>query len=160
VDAHAPSRAVGTSGAPVYCTNPPLRTAAGEIPERTLGRSSAVTSTSACMRTSHHELRPRARPLGLELAIRSGFADRFEVRGKTVTRKGEVRTDRTWHQADFSVRCGSQRARWTSSKSRPAARNSSQASSGARAVERFGQIAEAGSSGGLRRTPHAATARR
>ncbi len=48
--------------------------------------------------------------LNLELAIRSDFADLFEVKGKTVTRKGEIRTDwserqeltTTYRHADFS----------------------------------------------------------
>jgi glycogen debranching enzyme len=104
--------ALAASAARVYCTNPPIRTAAGMIPERTLGlvfgRHIDVGMHEDIDITNYG---PEPVCLNLELAIRSDFADLFEVKGKTVTRKGEVRTDwsadrqeltTTYRHADFS----------------------------------------------------------
>jgi glycogen debranching enzyme len=86
--------ALAASAARIYCTNPPIRTAAGTVPERTLGLVFGRHIDGGM----HEDINitnygPEPVCLNLEIAIRSDFADLFEVKGKTVTRKGEIRTD-------------------------------------------------------------------
>ena len=104
--------ALAASAARVYCTNPPILTSGGNIPENTLGlllgrhidggmhEDIDITnygSQNVCF--------------NLEIAIRSDFADLFEVKGKKVTRRGEITSDwsaaaqeltNTYQHEDFS----------------------------------------------------------
>ena len=104
--------ALAASAARVYCTNLPVRTAKGTIPEKTLG-----LVLGRYIEGGMHEdidvtnFGPEPTSFNLELAIRSDFADLFEVKGKAVTRRGEIRTDwsaerqeltTTYRNADFS----------------------------------------------------------
>ena len=86
--------ALGASAARVYCTNPQIRTVDGVIPENTLGLILG-RHIDAGMREDVHITNYGAEEVrfNLELAIRSDFADIFEVKAKNVTRRGEIRTD-------------------------------------------------------------------
>ena len=104
--------ALAASAARIYATNPPIRTAGGMVPERTLGLVFGRHLDGGM----HEDIDitnygPEPVCLNLEVAIRSDFADLFEVKGKTVTRRGEIRTDwsnerqeltTTYRHADFS----------------------------------------------------------
>jgi glycogen debranching enzyme len=104
--------ALAASAARVYCTNPSIRTAAGMVPERTLGLLFGRHIDGGM----HEDIDitnygPEPVCINLELAIRSDFADLFEVKGKAVTRKGEIGTEwsaerqeltTTYRHEDFS----------------------------------------------------------
>jgi glycogen debranching enzyme len=104
--------ALAASAAQVYCTNPPILTAAGDIPENTLGLIFGRYIDGGM----HEDLDitnygSRSVCFNLEIAIRSDFADLFEVKDKKVTRRGEIRSDwsaaaqaltTTYQHEDFS----------------------------------------------------------
>jgi hypothetical protein len=104
--------ALAASAARVYCTNPSIRTAAGMVPERTLGLLFGRHIDGGMhedIDITNYGLKPVC--INLELAIRSDFADLFEVKGKAVTRKGEIGTEwsaerqeltTTYRHEDFS----------------------------------------------------------
>ncbi len=91
--------ALAASAARVYCTNPAIPTAAGVIPERTvslvLGRH-----IDGGLREDIDVANYGPEPVcfNLELAIRGDFADLFEVKGRNVIRRGQIRTE--WSDAD------------------------------------------------------------
>ena len=104
--------ALAASAARVYCTNPTIRTAAGIVPERTVGLVFG-RHIDGGMHEDIDITNYGAEPicLNFEVAIRCDFADLFEVKGKIVTRKGEIMTDwsaerqeltTTYRHADFS----------------------------------------------------------
>ena len=104
--------ALAASAARVYCTNPAIHTAEGTIPERTLGLVFGRHIDGGM----HEDIDitnygPKPVSFNLELAIRSDFADLFEVKGKSVTRRGAISTDwandkqaltTTYRHEDFS----------------------------------------------------------
>ena len=104
--------ALAASAARIYFTNPPILTSAGNIPENTLGlilgrhldggMHEDIDITNYGQETVC---------FNLEIAIRSDFADLFEVKSKKVTRRGEITTDwsataqeltTTYRHEDFS----------------------------------------------------------
>ena len=103
---------LAASAARVYCTNPAIHTAEGTIPERTLGLVFGRHVDGGM----HEDIDitnygPKPVSFNLELAIRSDFADLFEVKGKSVTRRGSISTDwandkqvltTTYRHEDFS----------------------------------------------------------
>jgi len=84
----------GNSGR-VFCTNPPIPTASGTIAENTLGLAFGRRIDGGMHEdfavTNHGS---EAICFNLELAIRSDFADIFEVKGKSVVRRGDIAV--TW----------------------------------------------------------------
>ncbi|MCW6511773.1 amylo-alpha-1,6-glucosidase [Lichenifustis flavocetrariae] len=86
--------ALSASAARIYCTNLPILTAGGTIAENTLGLVFG-RHIDGGMHEDVDIINYGATPVcfSLELAIRSDFADLFEVKGKTVTRRGQIRTD-------------------------------------------------------------------
>ncbi len=84
----------GNSGR-VFCTNAPIPTADGTIAENTLGLALGRRIDGGMHEdaeiTNHGS---DAVCFNLELAIRSDFADLFEVKGKSVTRRGDIKV--TW----------------------------------------------------------------
>jgi glycogen debranching enzyme len=104
--------ALAACAARVYCTNPAIRTAAGTIPERTLGLVFGRHVDGGM----HEDFDitnygPKPVSFNLELAIRSDFADLFEVKTKSVTRRGSISIDwandnqvltTTYRHEDFS----------------------------------------------------------
>jgi glycogen debranching enzyme len=104
--------ALAASAARVYCTNPPILSFAGIIPENTLG-----LILSRHIDGGMHEdiditnYGPQKVCFNLEIAIRCDFADLFEVKGRKVARRGEIRSDwsvvaqeltTTYQHEDFS----------------------------------------------------------
>ena len=104
--------ALAASAAQVYCTNPPILTPAGTIPENKLGLILGRHIDGGM----HEDIDitnygSQKVCFNLEIAIRSDFADIFEVKGKNVTRRGEIRSDwsaatqeltTTYQHEDFS----------------------------------------------------------
>ena len=104
--------ALAASAAQVYCTNPPVLTSAGTIPENTLGLILGRHIDGGM----HEDIDitnygSQKVCFNLELAIRSDFADLFEVKGNKVIRRGEIATDwsaavqeltTTYRHGDFS----------------------------------------------------------
>jgi glycogen debranching enzyme len=114
--------ALVSSAARVYCTNPPILTASGNIPENTLGLVFGRHIDGGMHEDidifNHGSQRVC---FNLEIAFRSDFADIFEVKERKVTRRGEIRSDwsatepeltTTYQHDDFSrsisVRASSQ----------------------------------------------------
>jgi len=104
--------ALAACAARVYCTNPAIHTAERTIPERTLGLIFG-RHIDGGMREDIDitNYRPKPVSFNLELAIRSDFADLFEVKNKSVTRRGSISTDwandkqaltKTYRHEDFS----------------------------------------------------------
>jgi len=91
--------ALAASAARVYCTNAPISTAGGLISENTLGLVFG-RHVDGGMREDFDITNFGAKSvcLNLELAIRSDFADLFEVKAKNVTRRGELATN--WSPTD------------------------------------------------------------
>jgi glycogen debranching enzyme len=104
--------ALAASAARVYFKNPPILTAAGDIPENTLGlilgrhidggMHEDIDITNYGQETIC---------FNLEIAIRCDFADIFEVKSRKVARRGEIRSDwsaaaqeltTTYQHEDFS----------------------------------------------------------
>jgi glycogen debranching enzyme len=80
----------GNSGR-VFCTNPPIATADGLISENTLGLAFGRRIDGGMhedVEITNHG--PEAVCLNLELVVRGDFADLFEVKGKSVTRRGDI----------------------------------------------------------------------
>ena len=78
----------------VYCTNPPILTADGLIAENTLGLVFGRHIDGGMhedIDITNYGLRPAR--FNLEIAIRSDFADLFEVKAKKVTRRGRISTE-------------------------------------------------------------------
>jgi hypothetical protein len=104
--------ALAASAAQVYCTNPPVLTPTGNIPENKLGLILGRHIDGGM----HEDIDitnygSQKVCFNLEIAIRSDFADIFEVKGKNVTRRGEIRSDwsaaaqeltTTYQHEDFS----------------------------------------------------------
>ena len=104
--------ALAASAARVYCTNLPILTADGNIPANTLGLIFGRHIDGGM----HEDIDitnygSRKVCFNLEVAFRSDFADLFEVKGKCVTRRGEIRSDwsaatqeltTTYRHQDFS----------------------------------------------------------
>jgi len=103
---------IAASAATVYATNASIRTASGTIPENSLG-----LVFSRRIDGGMHEVfelcnyGPHSVEFGLELAVRSDFADIFEVKSKNVTRRGQIASEwsdeaqeltTTYVHADFS----------------------------------------------------------
>jgi glycogen debranching enzyme len=86
------------NSARVFCTNPPIATASGLIPENTLGMALGRRIDGG-MREDVEIINhaPGAVSFNLELAIRCDFADIFEVKSGSVIRRGDVAT--TWSGA-------------------------------------------------------------
>ena len=104
--------ALSASAARVYCTNTSIQTADGTIAENTLGLVFG-RHIDGGMHEDVDIINYGAKPVCfcLELSIRSDFADLFEVKGKSVIRRGQIRTDwssdtqsltTTYRHADFS----------------------------------------------------------
>src|SRR5579871_5571797 len=79
------------SSARVFCTNAEIHTSKGVIPEKSLGLSIGRHIDGGM----HEDLcltnyGMTAASISLELVIRSDFADLFEVKGKKVTRRGQI----------------------------------------------------------------------
>ena len=104
--------ALAASAARVYCTIPSIRTVQGAIPERTLG-----LVLGRHIDGGMHEnidisnYGPKPVNFSLEFMIRSDFADLFEVKSKSVTRRGAISTEwandkqaltTTYRHEDFS----------------------------------------------------------
>jgi glycogen debranching enzyme len=86
--------ALAASAAQVYCTNPQILTSAGTIPENTLGLILGRHIDGGM----HEDIDitnygPQQVCFNLELAIRSDFADLFEVKGNKVIRRGKIASD-------------------------------------------------------------------
>jgi glycogen debranching enzyme len=84
----------GNSGR-VFCTNPPIPTAGGTVAENTLGLAFGRRIDGGM----HEDFEITNHGSGmacfnLELAIRCDFADLFEVKSKSVTRRGDIAV--TW----------------------------------------------------------------
>jgi glycogen debranching enzyme len=104
--------ALAASAAQIYCTNSPILTSAGIIPENTLGLILGRHIDGGMhedIDIANYGL--RAVCFNLEIAIRSDFADLFEVKGNKVIRRGEIATDwcaaaqqltTTYRHEDFS----------------------------------------------------------
>ena len=104
--------ALAASSAQVYCTNPTIRTSAGNIPEDTLGLILGRHIDGGM----HEDIDitnygSQKVCFNLDIAIRGDFADLFEVKSKNVTRRGEIRSDwsapaqeltTTYRHEDFS----------------------------------------------------------
>ncbi|WP_131116413.1 glycogen debranching N-terminal domain-containing protein [Lichenihabitans psoromatis] len=86
--------ALSASAAQIYCTNPPISTAGGTIAKNTLGLVFG-RHIDGGMHEDVDIINYGSKPIcfSLELSIRSDFADLFEVKGKKVTRRGEIRTE-------------------------------------------------------------------
>jgi glycogen debranching enzyme len=103
---------IAAFAATVYATNNSIRTAEGIIPENTLG----LVFSRQIDGGMHEDLELSnygsvSVDFNLELAVRSDFADIFEVKSKSVTRRGEIASDwslqaqeltTTYVHADFS----------------------------------------------------------
>ncbi|MEO6945653.1 MAG: glycogen debranching N-terminal domain-containing protein [Nitrobacter sp.] len=90
--------ALAASAAQIYFTNAPVLTSTGDIPANTLGLLLGRYIDGGM----HEDIDiinygPQAVCFNLEIAIRSDFADLFEVKGEKVIRRGEVKTD--WSEA-------------------------------------------------------------
>ena len=86
--------ALAASAAQVYCTNSQILTSAGTIPENTLGLILGRHIDGGMhedIDITNYGLQKVC--FNLELAIRSDFADLFEVKGKNVIRRGEITSD-------------------------------------------------------------------
>jgi hypothetical protein len=86
--------ALAASAARVYCTNLPIPTAGGNIPENTLGLVFGRHIDGGM----HEDIDitnygSRKVCFNLEVAFRSDFADLFEVKGKSVMRRGEIKSE-------------------------------------------------------------------
>jgi glycogen debranching enzyme len=99
------SSAISYFAARIYLTNPQLTTEVGEIPEGTL----ALTVSRAVGEGIHEDLDLTNYGLHpvrfmLEIALRSDFADLFEVRHHRFVRRGRIDTvwDRNLHQLQVS----------------------------------------------------------
>jgi glycogen debranching enzyme len=104
--------ALAASAAQIYCTNPPILTSAGKIPENKLGLILGRHIDGGM----HEDIDitnygSQKICFNLEIAIRSDFADIFEVKGNNVTRRGEIKSDwsaaaqemtTTYQHEDFS----------------------------------------------------------
>jgi glycogen debranching enzyme len=94
--------AVAGSAGRVFCTNTEIPTAGGAIPEKTLG-----LAFGRCINGGMHEdfeITNHASNVvcfNLELVVRSDFADLFEVKGKSVTRRGEIKVE--WSSGDQAL---------------------------------------------------------
>ena len=88
----------------VFFTNPQIETADGPIPENTLGLILG-RHIDGGMREDFEiaNFGPRAVRLNLELAIRSDFADLFEVKAKKVIRRGSIKTDWTQSRQELAT---------------------------------------------------------
>jgi len=78
----------------VFSTNDAIATTEGIIPAATLGLALSRSIEGGMhedLEITNHALKPIC--FNLELAIRSDFADLFEVKANTVTRRGETRAD-------------------------------------------------------------------
>lgn len=104
--------ALAASAARVYCTNSPILTALGIVPEDTLGlefgRHIDQGMHEDIVITNYGS---KAVSFNLELLIRSDFADLFEVKDKRVARRGRIETNwdanrqellTTYKNADFA----------------------------------------------------------
>jgi glycogen debranching enzyme len=103
---------IAASAATVYATNTSIRTAKGTIPENTLG----LVFSRRIDGGMHEDFElfnygPHSVDFCLELAVRSDFADIFEVKSKNVTRRGRIASEwsdetqeltTTYDHADFS----------------------------------------------------------
>jgi glycogen debranching enzyme len=123
---------IAAFAATVYATNTTIRTAGGTIPEKSLG----LVFSRQIEGGMHEDLDisnfgPSRVEFTLELAIRSDFADIFEVKSKSVTRRGEIDTawsadeqllTTTYVHADFSralrvrVSCAQGRANYANGR--------------------------------------------
>jgi glycogen debranching enzyme len=94
--------AVAGSAARVFCTNAEIPTAQGTIPKETLGLAFGRHIEGGMHEdfevTNHSS---QAVCFNLELVARSDFADLFEVKGKSVTRRGEITVE--WSAAEQSL---------------------------------------------------------
>ena len=104
--------ALAASAAQVYCTNPTVLTSTGNIPENKLGLILGRHIDGGM----HEDIDitnygSQKVCFNLEIAIRSDFADIFEVKGNNVTRRGEIKSDwsgaaqeltTTYQHEDFS----------------------------------------------------------
>lgn len=80
------------NSARVFCTNAPIKTSSGDIRENTLGLALGRQIDGGMhedLEITNHA--SEAVCFNLELAIRSDFADLFEVKGKTVIRRGQIK---------------------------------------------------------------------
>jgi glycogen debranching enzyme len=86
--------ALAASAAQVYCTNPPVLTSGGSIAENTLGLILG-RHIDAGMHEDIDITNYGSQKVcfNLEIAIRSDFADLFEVKGNKVIRRGEIKSD-------------------------------------------------------------------
>jgi glycogen debranching enzyme len=85
--------ALAASAAQIYCTNPPVLTSAGNIPENKLG----LILSRRIDGGMHEDIDianygPEKVCFNFEIAIRSDFADIFEVKGKNVVRRGDIKS--------------------------------------------------------------------
>ena len=85
---------IAAFAATVYATNKSIRTAGGIIPEKSIGLVFSRTIEGGM----HEDIDisnfgPSYVDFNLELAVRSDFADIFEVKSKIVTRRGEITSD-------------------------------------------------------------------
>ncbi|HEY5411613.1 MAG TPA: glycogen debranching N-terminal domain-containing protein, partial [Caulobacteraceae bacterium] len=79
----------------VFCTNPKVSTADSDIEENTLGLAFGRRLEGGMredVEVANHATDPAS--FNLEFAIRSDFADLFEVKAKSVTRRGDIEV--TW----------------------------------------------------------------
>lgn len=84
---------LASCAARVVCTNPPILTAAGAIPADTLGLTFGRHIDGGMREDFEIENFGQAPArFNLELAIRSDFADLFEVKAKRLVRRGKIRT--------------------------------------------------------------------
>jgi hypothetical protein len=93
---------VAGSAARVFCTNAEIPTASGTIPKETLGLAFGRGIDGGMHEdfeiTNHAS---NAVCFSLELVVRSDFADIFEVKGKAVTRRGEIKVE--WSSSDQAL---------------------------------------------------------
>jgi len=104
--------ALAASAAQVYCTNPTVPTSTGNIPENKLGLILGRHIDGGMhedIDITNYSLQKVC--FNLEIALRSDFADIFEVKGNNVTRRGEIKSDwsgaaqeltTTYRHEDFS----------------------------------------------------------
>lgn len=96
------SGALAASAALIFCTNPPIRTSSGVIPENTLGLIFG-RHIDGGMREDFeiNNFGPNAVSFNLEVGIRADFADLFEVKTKNVVRRGAIRSE--WCDSEKSL---------------------------------------------------------
>src|SRR5262249_19378412 len=93
------SSAVTYYAARFHLTNPPFETEDGPVPDGTLGLSiarSVADGVHEDIALANHGRAPVR--FNLEIALRSDFADLFEVKSRRFIRRGRITTE--WNEAD------------------------------------------------------------